>query len=154
MSVLAILCLGTSVFAYSIDSLREQEKAGTKITPAVLTPKTQSTKTSQSTQTLNNSQSDGEMREIKNITEYFKYLPREVQRNWTPYPAESGYEVTVKFVVKRDGSIEDLRIVNTTLRDANASVLKAVKKGVPYQPLPKSYEKNSVTAQIILEYKK
>ena len=140
-SVLTLFCLGTSVFAYSIDSLRQQP-ANTQPKPAVLEVKTPQIIDSK------------EMREIKNITEYFKYLPREVQRHWEPYKAQTDYEVMVQFKVKRDGSIEDLHIVQTTLRDANASVLKAVKTGAPYQPIPKSYEKNSVTAKIILEYKK
>ena len=93
-------------------------------------------------------------REIKNIDEYFRYLPREVQRNWIPYKSTQGYEVTVQFTIFRDGTVKDIHIVNTTLRDANVSVLNAVKAGVPYQPLPQSYEKNSVKAQVFLEYRK
>ena len=49
-----------------------------------------------------------EMREIKTLSEYFKYLPREVHRNWTPYKADRDYEVTVQFVVHRDGSMNKL----------------------------------------------
>lgn len=96
-----------------------------------------------------------EMREIKNLTEYFRYLPAEVHRHWTPYKAETGYEVTVQFRVKRDGSISDIKITNSTNEKANTSVLEAVKSGAPYQPLPASYpNKNGVVAQIILEYRK
>ena len=96
-----------------------------------------------------------EMKEIKNLAEYFKYLPAEVHRHWTPYKANTGYEVTVEFRVKRNGSIDNLKIVKTTNSNANASVLNAVKSGAPYQPLPKSYpNKEGVTAQVILEYRK
>ena len=96
-----------------------------------------------------------EMREIKNLTEYFKYLPAEVHRHWTPYKSETGYEVTVQFRVQRDGKIADLKIVNSTNVNANSSVLNAVKSGAPYQPLPASYpNKNGVIAQVVLEYKK
>ena len=95
------------------------------------------------------------MREIKTLTEYFRYLPAEVHRNWTPYKASSNYEVTVQFRVHRDGKIGDTKIVNSTNQNANASVLNAVKAGAPYQPLPASYpNKNGVIAQIILEYRK
>jgi len=94
-----------------------------------------------------------EMREIKNLTEYFRYLPAEVHRNWTPYKANADYEVTVQFRVKRDGSIADTKIVNSTNSNANPSVLNAVNTGAPYQPLPASYpNKDGVKAQIILEY--
>jgi len=96
-----------------------------------------------------------QMREIKNLTEYFKYLPAEVHRHWTPYKANVGYEVTVEFRVNRDGSIKDLRIVKSTNPDADTSVLNAVKSGAPYQPLPESYpNKDGVLAQVVLEYRK
>lgn len=95
------------------------------------------------------------MREIKTLNEYFKYLPAEVHRNWTPYKANAPYEVTVQFHINRDGSISDTKITNSTNNNANTSVLNAVKLGAPYQPLPASYSnKNGVNAQIILEYQK
>ena len=96
-----------------------------------------------------------EMREIKNLAEYFKYLPAEVHRHWIPYKSNAGYEVTVQFRVHRDGTISDTEIVKSTNPDANTSVLNAVKTGAPYQPLPQSYpNKNGVLAQIVLEYRK
>ena len=96
----------------------------------------------------------GEMREIKNLNEYFRYLPSEVHRHWIPYKADTEYEVTVQFRVNRDGSISELKIVNSTCPEANDSALNAVKSGAPYQPLPASYpNKNGVTAQVILGYR-
>ena len=96
-----------------------------------------------------------ELREIKNLSEYFKYLPAEVHRNWIPYQANAGYEVTVQFKVHRDGNISGTKIVNSTNHNADTSVLNAVKSGAPYQPLPSSYpNKDGVTAQVILEYRK
>ena len=94
-----------------------------------------------------------EMREIKTIEEYFKYLPAEVHRHWTPYKANINYNVTVQFTVHKNGSISGLHIVGTNYPNANTSVLNAVKSAAPYQPLPKSYTKDSVKAQIVLEYR-
>ena len=93
------------------------------------------------------------MREIKTIDEYFRYLPREVQRHWTPKKSVVDYSVTVEFSVHRDGSISDLKVIGTDYPNANRSVIDAVKEGAPYQPLPKSFSKNKVKAQIVLEYK-
>ena len=92
------------------------------------------------------------MREIKTIDEYFRYLPREVQRHWTPKKSVADYTVTVEFVVHRDGAISDVRIIGTDYPNANRAVIDAVKSGAPYQPLPKSYSKDKVKAQIVLEY--
>ena len=95
------------------------------------------------------------IREIENLTEYFKYLPAEVHRHWTPYKANAPYEVTVQFHINRDGSISDVKITNSTNTNANESVMNAVNSGAPYQPLPDSYpDKDGVNAQIILEYRK
>lgn len=102
----------------------------------------------------NNKQVAGEKREIKNLAEYFKYLPKEVHRNWIPYKSSTGYQVTVQFRVHRDGSISDLEIVQSGNVNANTSVKNAVTMGAPYQPLPKSYPSESVMAQVILEYQK
>ena len=93
-----------------------------------------------------------EIREIKNLNEYFRYLPAEVHRNWIPYKADYDYTVTVEFRVHRDGTISDTQIVKSDCLKANSSVLKTVKTGVPYQPLPKSFTKDCVKAQIVLEY--
>ena len=93
-----------------------------------------------------------EMREIKNLTEYFRYLPAEVHRHWTPYKSNVDYEVTVQFTVNRDGSISEIQIIGTNCPNANPSVLNAVKSGAPYQPLPLSFKKDSVKAQIVLQY--
>lgn len=153
--LLAVLGLTLSVYAFdyvpkNVDSdpfgdkvLNNQktEQAIKPVSPMQQTLKKQKTQSAQP-----------EMREIKNLTEYFRYLPAEVHRHWTPYKAKMDYEVTVQFVVHRNGSISDVRIVGTNYPNANTSVLNAVKSGAPYQPLPKSYKKDSVKAQIVLEY--
>ena len=102
----------------------------------------------------NKTTAEPEKREIKNLTEYFKYLPAEVHRHWTPYKASGDYEVEVRFNVNRDGSITPPEIVRSTNEKANTSVLNAVTAGAPYQPLPKTYTRQSVVAQIVLEFHK
>ena len=128
-----ILCMVLSVSAYSYDDYKQ---------------------TANAQKNVNSKQNLGEMREIKNIEEYFRYLPHEVQRNWIPYKADTNYEVKVQFTIHRDGTASNIHIVGTTLRDANVSVIKAVKKGIPYQPLPQSFNKDKVTAQVVLSYNK
>ena len=129
--------LAVGVCAYAFDMYAPRESSSTKTAPQVIKTEQQQ-----------------EMREIKNLNEYFRYLPKQVHRNWIPYKANAGYEVTVQFKVNKDGSISDTKIVNSTNPNANISVLNAVKNGAPYQPLPKSYTSDSVTAQVVLEYRK
>ena len=95
-----------------------------------------------------------EMREIRNLTEYFRYLSAEVHRHWTPFRSDLNYEVTVQFHINRNGTINDVRIVKSTNPNANSSVINAVKSATPYQPLPASYpNKDGVVAQVTLEYR-
>ena len=94
-----------------------------------------------------------EMREIKTIEEYFIYLPHEIQRHWNPYKAEKDYKITVQFTIYRDGTISNVQIVGTDYPNANRAVINAIKDGAPYQPLPQSYKKDNVRAQLTLEYK-
>jgi outer membrane biosynthesis protein TonB len=144
--LLTVLSLAVSVFAfeYKPKNIDENPFAGSN------------TKTNIGTNSVTKKAEPAapEMREIKNLAEYFKYLPREVQRHWKPYKAEKDYEIVVQFTVHRDGSITVLQIIGTNYPNANQSVLNAVKSGAPYQPLPKSFERESVKAQIFLEYHK
>ena len=89
---------------------------------------------------------------IENLTQYFEYLPNEVHKNWTPYKANSDYEVTVQFRVMKNGDISKPFIVKSTNPQANASVLNAVLSAAPYKPLPKSYSGNGVNTQIELKF--
>lgn len=141
--LLTVLCLGLVAFAFDyVPKNTDANPFGSKSENKI--------KNNQKTeQTVK-----PEMREIMNLTEYFRYLPAEVHRHWTPYKANQDYEITVQFVVHRDGTVSDTQIVGTNYPNANTSVLNAVKSGAPYQPLPKSYEKDSVKAQIVLEYHK
>ncbi len=135
--LLAVFCLTLSVFAFDyVPKNTDTNPFGDKVKTEKKTIKT----------------AQPEMREIKTLAEYFRYLPREVQRHWTPYKANADYEVTVQFTVHRNGSISDVHIVGTNCPNANRAVINAVKSGEPYQPLPLSFKKDRIKAQVILEY--
>lgn len=92
--------------------------------------------------------------EIQNLNQYFEYLPNAVHKNWTPYKSNTDYEVTVQFRVKKNGEITEPFIVKSTNKNANASVLNAVRLGAPYKPLPTSFHGDSVNTQVELQYMK
>lgn len=99
-------------------------------------------------------QAYAEETKIENLTQYFEYLPDAVHKNWTPYKANSDYEVLVQFRVKKNGEITQPFVVKSTNEQANASALNAVNAGAPYKPLPESFSGNSVNTQIQLKYMK
>ena len=135
--LIAVFCLSLSVFAFDyVPKNVNSNPFGDKV------------KNNQKTEQAIPS----DMREIKTLAEYFRYLPAEVHRHWTPLKSAVDYAVTVEFIVHRDGSISNVRIIGTDYPNANRAVIDAVKSGAPYQPLPKSYSKDQVKAQIVLEY--
>ena len=139
--LLAILGLSLSVFAFDyVPKNADKNPFGNK---------------TQNTEQLKSAEQPAqpEMREIKTLAEYFRYLPAEVHRHWTPYKSNVNYEVTVQFTINKNGSISDVQIISSNCPNANTSVLNAVKTGAPYQPLPRSFTHDSVKAQIILEYR-
>lgn len=143
--LLTILCLSLSVFAFEYKPKNaESNPFGANSGITIKGIDNQNQKSEQANQP--------EMREIKTLTEYFKYLPAEVHRHWKPYKAETNYEIVIQFTVHRNGTISNVQVVGTNYPAANASALEAVKSGAPYQPLPKSFTKDKVKAQIVLDY--
>ena len=147
--LLAILGLSLSVFAFDyVPKNKDSNPFGTNTGIKGVTVKdVNNQQTQKSTQTTQH-----EMREIKTLAEYFKYLPAEVHRHWKPYKAETNYESVIQFTVHRNGTISNVQVVGTNYPAANASALEAVKSGAPYQPLPRSFAKDKVKAQIVLDY--
>ena len=97
-------------------------------------------------------QNKTQIKEIENLTQYFEYLPNAVHNNWIPYKANTDYEVTVQFRVKKNGDITKPFIVNSTNEQANTSVLNAVLTGAPYKPLPAKFTGDGVNTQVQLKY--
>ena len=91
---------------------------------------------------------------INNLVDYFEYLPNAVHNNWSPYKSNKDYEVIVQFEIKKNGEISQPKIVSSTNEKANTSVLNAVTSGAPYKPLPATYKRDFVKAQIELKYSK
>ena len=91
---------------------------------------------------------------FENLSQYFEYLPNEVHKNWIPYKANTDYEVTVQFRVKKNGEITEPVVVNSTNKNAEASAIKAVKDVAPYKPLPAKFPGDSVKTQVELKFLK
>ena len=91
---------------------------------------------------------------INNLADYFEYLPNAVHNNWTPYKSNKDYEIVVQFEINKNGEITQPKIINSTNERANSSVLNAVTSGAPYKPLPATYKRDFVKAQIELKYSK
>ena len=76
---------------------------------------------------------------------YLRMLKEKIERIWK-YPGEASKlgisgDLYVKFVIKKDGKLGKVDIVRTSgYRDLDEAVIKALKNGEPYWPLPKDWE--------------
>jgi protein TonB len=94
----------------------------------------------------------------KEIAEFQKMIYKKINSaKEYPYQAKlSGMEGTVKvsFVVKRDGSVSDIKVVNSSgYKILDDSAVDTVKKAEPYSPFPQSVEANSLRVSVEIVYR-
>ena len=94
----------------------------------------------------------------KEIAEFQKMIYKKINTNKEyPYQAKlSGMEGTVKvsFVVKRDGTVSDVKVVNSSgYKLLDDSAVDTVKKAEPYLPFPQSVEANALRVSVEIVYK-
>ncbi|MEN8263603.1 MAG: TonB family protein [Nitrospirota bacterium] len=76
---------------------------------------------------------------------YLRMLKEKIERIWK-YPREASKlgisgDLYVKFVIKKDGKLGKVDVVRTSgYRDLDEAVVKALKNGEPYWPLPKDWK--------------
>jgi protein TonB len=62
--------------------------------------------------------------------------------------------VKVSFVVKRDGTVSDVKVINSSgYKLLDDSAVDTVKKAEPYLPFPQSVEANSLRVSVEIVYK-
>jgi len=72
------------------------------------------------------------------FTEYFQVIKRRVRAAWK-YPDNLGgttQTVRLRFSLRLDGAVEDVRVVSSTSGIMNDSALAAVRQAAPFPPLP------------------
>lgn len=76
---------------------------------------------------------------------YLRMLREKIERVWK-YPREASKlgisgDLYVRFVIKKDGKLGKVDVVRTSgYRDLDEAVVKALKNGEPYWPLPKDWK--------------
>ncbi len=72
---------------------------------------------------------------------YFRIIETRVRAAWTFPENLGGTTQTVKlgFVLKLDGSVDDVRVVSTTSGVLNESSLAAIRRAAPFPPLPAKF---------------
>ena len=86
---------------------------------------------------------------------YGYYLDRlvvAVKSQWVRPPLGSGIQAVVHFRIQEDGSIEGVRIAQSSgYNSFDLAALRAVQAAAPLPPLPRSYQKGSLGVNLIFQ---
>lgn len=82
---------------------------------------------------------------------YIQRMLAAIEGQWRRPGVEAPLEVTVHFTIERDGTVRDLRVVETSgHRPFDLAALRAVQRASPLPPLPRSYRKDSLGVNLIV----
>ena len=82
---------------------------------------------------------------------YVDQMLAEISSNWTRPPVGSGVEAVLHFVIRRDGRITHLRVVNSSGLDSfDLAAMRAVQTSSPLPPLPRAFREETLGVNLIV----
>lgn len=82
---------------------------------------------------------------------YVDQMLAKISSNWTRPPVGSGVEAVLHFVIRRDGRITQLRVVNSSGLDSfDLAALRAVQTSSPLPPLPRAFREETLGVNLIV----
>ncbi len=89
---------------------------------------------------------------------YRGHIAGKVRKYWRPpsgLARENDLEVILSFVINKDGSVEKLRIVESSFNNyLDKLAIRAVEKAAPFAPLPRGYKESSLNVSYTLRLKR
>jgi TonB family protein len=97
---------------------------------------------------LNQSVDGIDARQDADLGPYLQQLQEQVRQHWIPGLTQSSRRTVLQFTVSRAGLVSNLRIAQTSgLSVTDEAALSAVKRAVPFSPLPTNYTENYINIQ-------
>jgi TonB family protein len=82
---------------------------------------------------------------------YVDQMLAKISDNWTRPPVGSGVEAVLHFVIRRDGRITQLRVVNSSGLDSfDLAAMRAVQTSSPLPPLPRAFREETLGVTLIV----
>lgn len=82
---------------------------------------------------------------------YVDQMLAKISDNWTRPPVGSGVEAVLHFVIRRDGRIASLRVVNSSGLDSfDLAAMRAVQTSSPLPPLPRAFREETLGVTLIV----
>lgn len=86
------------------------------------------------------------------LQDYMKKTHDKLKKNWNSNSDKSG-KVVLSYTINKDGSLMNYKIVSSEgSKDLEQDAINALKKSVPFEPLPKSYKSDNILVQFTFDY--
>lgn len=86
---------------------------------------------------------------------YMKRMQDKIKANWRPPVKEMDAQIVVKYRIMRDGTLDSYGILQSSgAQDLDNAAIDALRSASPFEPLPASFNKESILVQFTFDYQK
>lgn len=94
-----------------------------------------------------------EMNRSEDLQAYTKDTKAKIKDNWK-VSYDKPMTATISYTINKDGTLKEYKILKSSgLQKFDDEAVQALNKSVPFEPLPKSYDKDSIDVQFTFDYK-
>ena len=85
---------------------------------------------------------------------YMSAVKKQIKHNWSPPKSMASQRVVASFLVLKDGTIEDIEIVQSSQNnEIDDAAIQAVKISSPLPPLPDDYGSSAIYVDFTFDYR-
>lgn len=86
---------------------------------------------------------------------YMKRMQDKIKSNWQPPVKDKDAQIVVKYRIRKDGSLDSYGILSSSgSQDLDNAAIEALRAAAPFEPLPASFNKESILVQFTFDYQR
>jgi len=86
---------------------------------------------------------------------YMKRMQDKIKANWNPPAKDMDAQIVVKYRIMKDGTLDSYGILSSSgAQDLDNAAIDALRTASPFEPLPPSFNKESILVQFTFDYQK
>lgn len=86
---------------------------------------------------------------------YMKRMQDKIKANWRPPVKDRDAQIVVKYRILRDGTLDSYGILSSSgFQDLDSAAIDALRSAAPFEPIPASFDKESILVQFTFDYQK
>ena len=92
-------------------------------------------------------------KQTADFNEYMKNIEQRIKLNWIPTTENQNKIVIVLFEISKNGDLLRSKVIKSSgIDSADKSAIKAIQITAPFQPLPKSLNRDSIVIEFTFDY--